>query len=283
MEKIQSRRNFLKKLGVVTGVSLPLFGWAEGFALLLADGLSPGSEFSLLKLEKLFSGYQYPFINQFSTGSFKSNFTHYNLYGNNATDAGSLILNAVNQGKISEFDFTSTRTAIAGILDKNNTFKYVVSGSVECQNNVMLTPKKWRVSTKIALSEVGEAFANTGIINEGELTNGEIRIITADKTIRKPVTTTTLSWKWGLVAVVQNMSKESLQELQFSLLDEFDAIYENQKLKYRKKVSLDCGKERVIDFKVFELTGDGIIPTVYWVDNMNRTVFVITGMEAYIL
>jgi len=52
---------------------------------------------------------------------------------------------------------------------------------------------------------------------------------------------------------------------------------------FRRKVNLDCGNDRLIDFKVFELTGDGVIPAVYWVDNKNRTVFVVSGMEAFIL
>jgi hypothetical protein len=79
------------------------------------------------------------------------------------------------------------------------------------------------------------------------------------------------------------MAEASMAELQFALLDEFDAIHQHQRMVLRKKVKLDCGVEHPVEFKVFELTGDGVIPTVYWVDNHNRTVFVISGMEAYVL
>jgi hypothetical protein len=126
-------------------------------------------------------------------------------------------------------------------------------------------------------------YGGTGIVNNGEIRNGVVCLNTGNKKIRKPLGNTGLSWKWGLIAVVQKMAEDSTTALQFAMLDEFDALFQNQNLKFRRKVTLDCGNNRKIDFKVFELTGDGVLPTVYWVDNMNRTIFVISGMEAYVL
>lgn len=104
-----------------------------------------------------------------------------------------------------------------------------------------------------------------------------------DRKLKKLVSGSPLSWKWGLVSVVQKMAANKTKELQFSTLDEFDALYSNQTLKFRKLLSLDCGDERVLDFKVFELTGDGILPTVYYADDKGRVVFIISGMEAYVI
>ena len=133
------------------------------------------------------------------------------------------------------------------------------------------------------MSEESQAFYNTGLHNEGEAGRGEVTIQPKGKPIRKSYGSLPLGWKWGLPAVVQQMAEASMQELSFALLDEFDAIHHNQKLRFRKDVKLDCGEGQLISFKVFELTGEGVIPTVYWVDNMNRTVFIISGMEAYVL
>jgi len=83
--------------------------------------------------------------------------------------------------------------------------------------------------------------------------------------------------------VAQNMAESNNKELGFSMLNEFDAVGENQKLVFRKKVSLDCGNNRPVEFQIFELTGQCVIPTVYWVDQWNRAVFVISGMEGYVL
>lgn len=284
MNKIESRRAFIRKAGMIVGFSQTSFlGWATGFSTLFREGVNPTGEFSLLKLETLLSAYRFPFIDQFSTDSFKSLYMLYNLYGDHAAYAGELSLHSANEGKTRQFFFSVGRQANNGIMNRGKNFKYIVSGDLLCRSDVTFSPEKWNVSSKIALSEDGDAFGGAGLTYTGEVKSGEICLKTGGKSIRKSIDSMPLSWKWGLLAVVQKMAEESLPELQFSMLDEFDAIYKNQKLKFRRKVSLDCGNDHLIAFKVFELTGDGVIPTVYWVDNMNRTVFVISGMEAYVL
>jgi hypothetical protein len=284
MEKLQDRRNFLKKVSVMAGLSqLSLMGWSSGFSTMVTEGLKPTSEFSLLKLEKLLSGYLFPFIDKFSTNTFSSKYNLYNLYGNNAVFAGEFHMNSKIKEKSQWFNFLIWRLANNGIQKKDQKFRYTVSGDVMCKSDPTFSPENWNVSSRIAISEDGGAFGGTELRKKGEINRGEISFHLGNKIIRKSTGTLPLSWKWGLVAVVQEMAKESLNELQFSTLDEFDNIYKNQKLRYRRKVALDCGKDQLIDFKVFELTGDGVIPAVYWVDNLNRTLFVITGMEAFVL
>jgi len=284
MENQHNRRNFIRKTGVYTLLSqVPLLGWAEGLSNLLGEGVKPSGEFSLLKLEKILPAYNFPSITKFSTFSFKSHFSQYNLYGNSVTEAGDFMLKADSKGEDLEFGFNSSRLANNGITDKSRVYQYFVSGSVICTNNVACSPQKWNVSSKISVAEDRKAFGGTGMQNIGVVKGGEIHLIIGDKEIRKSFGTRTLSWKWGLIAVAQKMAEASILEQQFAILDEFDAIYSKQIMKFRRKVKLDCGNERLIDFKVFELTGEGVIPAVYWVDEMNRTVFVISGMEAYVL
>ncbi len=284
MEKQQSRRNFLKMAGLVAAASqIPLNGWSSGFKTLLSEGLNPSGEFSLLKLGKLLSGYEFPFIDQFSTSEFQSAYKLYNLYGNNAVNAGEFNLKSGVKGKSRQFEFLNWRFADNGIKNRARKFKYFVSGHVKCKSDATFSPEEWKISSRIALTESGPAYGGTELLNRGTVKNGEVRLHTSGKTIKKTYDLAVLSWKWGLPAVVQNMAEANLQELQFSLLDEFDAIYKRQILKYKNTIAIDCGDSRLINFKVFELTGDGIIPTVYWVDIWNRTVFVVSGMEAFVL
>ena len=284
MENQTNRRNFIRKAGLYTLLSqVPLMGWAEGFSTLMGEGVKPAGEFSLLKLDKILPAYNFPLFTKFSTSSFNLHYALYNLYGNNVTEAGDFMLKADSNGKNQQFGFTSSRLANNGIRDKSRVYQYFVSGSVICSNNVACSPQKWNVSSKISLAEDGKAFGGTGMQNIGAVKGGEIHLNIGEKEIRKFFGTRTLSWKWGLIAVAQKMAEASVPEQQLAILDEFDAIYHRQVMKFRRKVTLDCGNERLIDFKVFELTGDGVIPTVYWVDHMNRTVFVISGMEAYVL
>ncbi len=284
MENRQSRRNFLKKVTVSAGLSqLPLWGWAEGFSSMLAVGVNPSGEFSLLKLEKLLAGYQLPVNDKFSTASFNLGYKMYNLYGDNAVFAGEFHLDAVKKDNVYAFDFANWRWADNGIKDRVKRYRYFVSGNVECAADDTFSPGKWRVSSGIALPDGEVPFGGTGLIQNGEARDGEVTIRTNHRPIRKDFGQSPLSWKWGLPAVVQHMAESSLTSLHFALLDEFDAIHQDQKMRFRKMVKLDCGGGRLVEFKLFELTGDGVIPTAYWVDDQNRTVFVISGMEAFVL
>jgi hypothetical protein len=281
---MQSRRNFLKKAVVAAGVSpLPLLGWGEGFSTMLAVGINPAGEFSLLKLEKLLAGYQLPDSGKFSASSFNLGYKMYNLYGDNAVFAGEFHLNAEKKENVYEFGFANWRWADNGIRDRVKRFKYFVSGNVQCAADDTFSPAKWSVSSGIALSEGEIPFGGTGLTQNGEARNGEVTIRTSHRPIRKNFGQSPLSWKWGLPAVVQHMAEFSLPSLHFALLDEFDAIHQDQNMRFRKVVKLDCGGGRLVEFKLFELTGDGVIPTAFWVDDQNRTIFVISGMEAFVL
>lgn len=66
-------------------------------------------------------------------------------------------------------------------------------------------------------------------------------------------------------------------------MDAWQTMAFKKEIRFRRKVTIDCGSNRLLDFKVYELTGDGVIPTVYRIDPMNRTVFVVSEMEASVL
>lgn len=116
MEILQSRRNFLKSAGVIAGVTqLPLMGWASGFSTLLNEAVHPGNEFSLLKLENILAGYQFPFADQFSTITFKTAYKRYNIYGDHPVSAGRFALKSGIKGNHQQFDFSNGRLANNGI------------------------------------------------------------------------------------------------------------------------------------------------------------------------
>ncbi len=284
MEKQQGRRNFLKLAGLTAGaLQLPLAGWAEGFKTLLNEGINPSGEFSLLKLEKLLVGYAFPFVEQFSTSGFHSGYKLYNLYGDNIVFAGELFIKSETKGENRLFDFLDWRFADNGIKDRIKKFKYIVSGSVTTAHDTTLTPEQWNVFSRIALTENDKPYRGAGLVSQGTVLNGDIMIQTPAKLFGKPGFNQALSWKWGLISVAQQMAEASTPEIQFNMLDEFDIVHPNQKMKNKKQATIDCGGGRLVDFNVFEQTGEGVIPTIYWVDQWNRTVFVVSGMEAYVL
>ena len=283
MEKIHSRRNFIRTAGIAAAVSsVSLTGWAKGFSILFNEGIHPSGDFSLLKLEELLKNYQLPVTADFSEKSFRLNYKLYNLYGNNAASAGTMKWDMDTENDNRNFRFAIDRNAGNGITDKSKSFTYSIAGEVTCSPDESFTPEKWIVSKRIARNGSREGYMGTELTVSGFYKNNKLVLDSSKES--KPIETGSipLSWKWGVMAVVQNMARKNLQELQFSALDEFDVLFASQKVKFVRNVPLDCnGTLRT--FMIFLQTGDGIIPTVFWVDDLFRTVFVITGMEAFVL
>ncbi len=284
MNNTTSRRAFIKQAGIVAAISgVSLSAWSKGLGKLYSVGVNPGNEFSLLKLERLLPEYNFPAIASFSTDAFALMYDLYNMYHTNDSFAGRMKMTERVRGKKRINDFHNERLANNGVMDRSKQFRYFVSGNVVCNNDNTFTPEKWDVSSKIALTADAPAYMDTGLTNNGTAKNKQVRIKTAGKNIRLRYDNDALTWKWGIISLVQTMAKNNVNALQFASLDEFDICYNNQSVVHRKNSTIDCGAAGDIEFKVFEHLGEGIVPTVYWVDDKNRTVFVITGMESYLL
>ncbi len=68
MSKNLNRRRFLQNTGVgALGLLIPKQLFSSSFGLLYHNGVNPGEEFSLLKMEKILPDYKIPPCNNFST------------------------------------------------------------------------------------------------------------------------------------------------------------------------------------------------------------------------
>ncbi len=284
MNKTTSRRAFIKQAGIAAAISgVSLSAWSKGLLKLYSVGVNPGNEFSLLKLERLLPEYIFPEISSFSTDSFTLEYDLYNKYHTNDVFAGQMKMTERVRGRKRINVFHNERLANNGVMDRSKRFRYFVSGNVVCSNDNTFTPERWDIASKIALTADAPAYMDTALNNKGTTKNKQVRIKSAGKTIRLSFDNEALTWKWGIISLVQTMAKNNVNALQFASLDEFDICYNNQSVEHKRNKTIDCGAAGHVEFKVFEHLGEGILPTVYWVDDKNRTVFVITGMESYIL
>lgn len=283
MKKLQTRRNFIRTAGITTAVSI--FGienWAKGLNLFYNEGINPGNEFSLLKIENLLRDYQLPAKGNFTTDSFLLNYRLFNVYGDKAIPAGKMKWLLEPTGNLLLFRFNLERIARNGIMDKSKSFLYITDGEATCEKDDTLTPVKWVVSKRISLNGAREGYLGTSQESSGSFMDNRINLTAGKRIITWENGSLPLSWKWGVMALVQKMAKNNQMESRFSALDEFDALYAYQSVKFVKNFHLHCdGSLR--NFKIFLHTGDGLLPTVYWVDDHFRTIFVLTGMEAFVL
>jgi hypothetical protein len=280
MKNILKRRDFIRNAGLtVAAAIIPGKLLSSAFAPFYADQFDPGEEFSLLKLEAIFPNYQYPRADQHSTVDFDLNFRLYNSYGKSVRHAGTFSFK--KQGRTKPvYNVRSIRMVSADHPPAQKRFDYYFNGRIVTRDDALATPLSWECDTKVAKGADEPPYLNSGHKWKGTYKDSVVEYTSGDVLLKKPVTHENLSWKWGLINLVQKMDPKD--EIHFSALDEMDMIYEHQYIRLRKYQEIDTGTGRV-NFKVFDVLGDGIIPTVYWVDELDRVVFIINGMEAFVL
>jgi hypothetical protein len=212
----------------------------------------------------------------------------YNFYAQFVKDAETFEMEK-SGGQHPEFSVRSSRDAAADVITELNdtyspnfTGRYVFDAKINTLDDQLATPQSWSCETRIIRGRDEEPFMNTLHRWKGSFIDGIISYESGDYRLLKDQVEGKLSWKWGIIDLVQGMAKDSVDELHFSALDEMDMLYEHQFARYRKKVNVECGLGEV-EFSVFDVLGDDIIPTVYWVDDQHRVAFIISGVEAYMI
>jgi len=283
-----NRRRFLQNTGVgALGLVIPWQVFSASLGLLYRNGVNPGEEFSLLKMEKILPDYKIPLCNNFTTDKFWLSYTLYNFYQELAMTAGTFEITK-KDGPMPSYKVTCARKATADFNIENANYigkyrgNYIFKGDIVTRNDLLASPVKWECETKISDDVKGLPYLNTLHRWKGSFKIGQVNYHSVSQHIIKKPANKDLTWKWGLINLVQKMAEQSVPEVHFSALDEMDMMYEHQYARFRKKQQIDCGTSNV-EFSVFEVLGDGIIPTVYWVDNFCRVIFIISGVEAYVL
>jgi hypothetical protein len=288
MNENLNRRRFLQSTGMgAFSLLIPKSLIHNSFAPLYKGQVDPGDDFSLLKLERILPGYNFPFIRSFSTDNFRLSFALYNLYQEFAVNAGIFEISR-GEGPDPMYQVICYRNASADIVVDNDSYKsifrgnYIFQGQITTRDDLLASPVSWECETMISKNKERNPFMNTLHQWKGSFKKGQVNYKSGFINYKKKPASKNLTWKWGIINLIQKMTEKSVSEVHFSALDEMDMLYEHQFARFRKKQKIDCGQE-ILEFSIFDVLGDGIIPTVYWTDNLNRVVFIITGVEAYVL
>jgi hypothetical protein len=289
MKTTIDRRKFLKAAGMGTAGSLvPGHILGTSLAPLYSGLVDPGEEYTLLRIADLWPDYSFPHVEKFETDQYKLSFKLYNFYRQFVKDAGAFWIERTG---VSDpvFHVKSEREAAGDVITELNDDyapyfqgSYLVSGMVHTAGDILATPLSWSCETKIVRKGEEEAYLNSDHRWTGEFRKGHVYYESGSIKLKKDRIQGELSWKWGLIHLVQKMAEQSVREVHFSALDELDMVYEHQYARFRKKQMVDCGRGPV-EFTVIDVLGDGIIPTVYWIDDTNRLVFIVSGVEVYLI
>ena len=218
-----NRRRFLQNTGVgALGLLIPGQVFSSSFGLLYHSGVNPGKEFSLLKMDRILPDYKIPDSTNFSTDNFRLKFDLYNFYQELVMIAGSFEMTKRN-GPEPVYMVTCERKATADIDVENVNYtgkfrgNYMFNGEIIAQKDLLASPVSWECETKISEDRTGSPFLNTLHKWKGSFKNGQVYYQSGSYQIRKKTTHPNLTWKWGIINLVQKMAEQSVLKFTFLL------------------------------------------------------------------
>lgn len=88
---------------------------------------------------------------------------------------------------------------------------------------------------------------------------------------------------WCLFDAVQRLPRKKTEPLPFTLIDHFDQPKPETTLSYRKPMTVAVAGGRTAATHAYEQLGRGNVPWVYWIDEAGRLLFIVAGLEGYVL
>jgi hypothetical protein len=172
--------------------------------------------------------------------------------------------------------------------------------AIECKTDTLATPVRWQTETVVHDAQ-GEPLEETRLAETGEAGARVLRVMVGGTPTRTPVNPP-LACAWGLFDAVQRAPDDLNQA--FTLIDRLNSqVKPEQRLTYRTSETVELGGTRVwheekrelergtvyrpvaaregataVPLRAFDHVGRGLVPTVYWVDDRGRLLFVLSGL-----
>lgn len=155
-----------------------------------------------------------------------------------------------------------------------------IKAKMHCLDDELATPARATVGSEIR-RRGGGVLRDTKLQKTVRAENGQVLI--ADEHHEERVAVES-AWtvNWALFDAVQRLPRKTFDPIKFVMLDHFDQFKGGQIISYREKIDVTLAG-RTIRLHRFDHLGEGIVPWVYWVDDLRRLLFVVSGLEAYIL
>ncbi len=148
---------------------------------------------------------------------------------------------------------------------------------LNCNNDLLRSPKAWTVETKISKGPKVPAYLNSGLLKRAVIENNVLTMSAGGniRTVSLPGPTTC---KWCLLDAVGRMAKRGTESVSFGLLDEYDELCPEQNIRFTGDAQVKT-PDGMIDIKTYQHTGIATVPGVFYVDTAGRVRFYLGGMQ----
>ena len=148
-------------------------------------------------------------------------------------------------------------------------------------DDALATPSRWQFETKL-LDAAGKVIPRTHLKRSAAFRDGRITIRDARET---KVISVAGAWtvSWCLFDAVQRLPARRRKPIALTLIDHFDEPKGGCTLACRGEMDVAVAGGRTIRTWAFDQLSDGNVPWVYWRDERGRLLFIVAGLEAYLL
>jgi len=165
-------------------------------------------------------------------------------------------------------DLTGGRQEVVGTLE----------GPAE---SPLSTPVRWSFRFRLLDAE-GQAIPATAIARRAAIADGRITLADAAGTrTLDPAGPYTVNW--SLFDAVQRLPGADTPARTFTLIDHFDQVKPETTLSFRKAMDVRVAGGRTLRTRAYQQLGCGNVPWVYWTDEAGRLLWVVAGLEGYVL
>lgn len=155
--------------------------------------------------------------------------------------------------------------------------------TLACAGDDLSTPAKWH-STYSAVAPA-QPLGLSLQVHETAVASGRTVHIKRGKVQRRFLLQSDYTSNWALFDAVQRLAHVGSAALRFTLFDTGGAPKANQVLAFYQSVDL---KDRwpgapILRVHGFLQIGDGISPQTYWIDDRGELLFLLSGLDAFVL
>lgn len=197
-------------------------------------------------------------------------------------DRGSVrIARTPSDGGGATLEIEATKLLFTFLDGKPLNLKNPLNARIRCNSDALSTPIEWEFDTHTLLLD-GKRAPELSVHQSGRTVSGGVRLKTGDSeaALRLPAPFTL---QWSLFDAIQRLKRPLDRQVRFTMLRDFDQPKPEQVLAWRGSTKARLQNGVVLELDSFEQVGQGVLPIAYWLNKSGRLLFVISGLEAYIM
>jgi hypothetical protein len=152
------------------------------------------------------------------------------------------------------------------------------TAQVSCLADTLGTPVSWRLKS-VSLDMKRKPVEVTRVEERGSVKDG--RMVRKGRTAGNLELPGAYTSNWSLLDAVQRLGGDSIEPIEFDLIEDLDLLKSDQRLSYCGTTEVELGGRRV-KLTGYRQIGRGILPYHYWLNDSGRLILALGGLRGLV-